>query len=69
MPQDEGERRRLAEALLKREEELKRNRRERDKLAQKLMAIERQIIVGGENMLEKVEAQNELLEASNQFVA
>ncbi|KAL3092200.1 hypothetical protein niasHT_023759 [Heterodera trifolii] len=61
----EAERRKLAEDLLRREEELSRNKRERDKLLQKLGTIERQIIVGGENMLEKVELQAQLLEQSN----
>uniref|UniRef100_A0A183CMA8 Kinesin-like protein n=1 Tax=Globodera pallida TaxID=36090 RepID=A0A183CMA8_GLOPA len=61
----EAERHKLADDLLRREEELTRNKRERDKLLQKLGTIERQIIVGGENMLEKVEIQAKLLEESN----
>lgn len=59
----------MAEDLLRREEELSRNKRERDKLLQKLGTIERQIIVGGENMLEKVELQAQLLEQSNRWGA
>lgn len=56
---------RLVDDLLCREEELKRNKSEREKLMQKLVAIERQIIVGGENMIEKAERQAQLLDAGN----
>ncbi|KAL7076222.1 hypothetical protein ACQ4LE_004589 [Meloidogyne hapla] len=56
---------RLVDDLLCREEELKRNKSEREKLMQKLIAIERQIIVGGENMIEKAERQAQLLDAGN----
>jgi hypothetical protein len=65
---DEVERRRLAEDLARREEDLQRNRREREKLVAKLAAIERQIIVGGENILERVEQQSQLLEESHRQV-
>ena len=39
-------------------------RDEQDALAQKLAAIEKKIIVGGENLLEKAEEQEKLLEES-----
>jgi len=39
-------------------------REEQDALAQKLAAIEKKIIVGGENLLEKAEEQERLLEES-----
>nr|CAD2146819.1 unnamed protein product [Meloidogyne enterolobii] len=61
----DSEHQRLVDDLLSREEELKRNKSEREKLMHKLVAIERQIIVGGENMIEKAERQAQLLDAGN----
>jgi hypothetical protein len=57
----------LVDDLLSREEELRRNKDERGKLMKKLMTIERQIIVGGENMIEKAERQAQLIDAGNKF--
>lgn len=39
-------------------------REEQDHLSQKLAAIEKKIIVGGENLLEKAEEQERMLEES-----
>jgi kinesin family protein 3/17 len=61
----EGERRRLAEELLQKESELANNKAEHERLMQKLASIERKLIIGGENMLEKAEKQAQLLEQSN----
>ncbi|KAI6240085.1 Kinesin-like protein [Aphelenchoides fujianensis] len=61
----EGERRRLADELLRKEQELAHSKSEHEKLTNKLAAIERKLIVGGENMLEKAEKQAQLLEQSN----
>lgn len=61
----EGERRKLAEDLLTKEEELKKSKNEHEKLMNKLASIEKKLIVGGENMLEKAEKQAKLLEESN----
>ncbi|KAI6177621.1 Kinesin-like protein [Aphelenchoides bicaudatus] len=61
----EGERRKLAEELLQKESELANNKAEHERLMQKLASIERKLIIGGENMLEKAEKQAQLLEQSN----
>lgn len=61
----EGERRRLAEELMQKESELANNKAEHERLTSKLAAIERKLIIGGENMLEKAEKQAQLLEQSN----
>uniref|UniRef100_A0A915D0Q4 Kinesin-like protein n=1 Tax=Ditylenchus dipsaci TaxID=166011 RepID=A0A915D0Q4_9BILA len=61
----EAERKRLAEDLMKKEEELKSSKNEHELLMGKLNAIERKLIVGGENMLEKAEEQARLLDESN----
>lgn len=63
----EGERRKIAEELLQKEEELKRSKNEHEKLMNKLAAIEKKLIIGGENMLEKAEKQARLLEESNRY--
>lgn len=47
------------------QEELARARKEHDVLMNKLKQIEKKLIVGGENMLEKAEKQARLLEQSN----
>ena len=67
MNNTDSEHQRLVDDLLSREEELKRNKSEREKLMHKLVAIERQIIVGGENMIEKAERQAQLLDAGNRY--
>lgn len=61
----DAEKRQLAEELLLREEELRKTKEEHQKLATKLANIEKKLIVGGENMLEKAEKQAQLLEESN----
>ncbi len=53
----EEERNRAKAELLKHEEELDRAQREHDTMKAKLIALERKIIVGGENLLEKAEEQ------------
>ncbi|KDR15685.1 kinesin-like protein KIF3A [Zootermopsis nevadensis] len=44
--------------------ELKKTQSEHDALREKLLTLEKKILVGGENLLEKVEVQEQLLEAS-----
>ncbi|CAD5215506.1 unnamed protein product [Bursaphelenchus okinawaensis] len=61
----DDERRRLATELLTKEKDLNAIRKEYDSLQQKLAAIERKLIIGGENLLEKAEKQAKLLEQSN----
>ncbi|KAJ8297503.1 hypothetical protein KUTeg_024034 [Tegillarca granosa] len=46
------------------ENELKKYQEEQEQLTQKLAAIEKKIIVGGENLLEKAEEQEKMLEES-----
>jgi len=53
----EEERNRAKAELLKQEEELASAQRERDSIRTKLVMLERKIIVGGENLLEKAEEQ------------
>ncbi|XP_067132536.1 kinesin-like protein KIF3A [Centruroides vittatus] len=60
----EEERNRIASELQKREDELKSAQFEHDNLVQKLQQLEKKIIVGGENLLEKAEEQERLLEES-----
>ncbi|XP_052794799.1 kinesin-like protein KIF3A [Mya arenaria] len=60
----EEEKNKVQEDLEMKEEELKKFQDEQDALAQKLAAIEKKIIVGGENLLEKAEEQERLLEES-----
>ncbi|XP_014779765.1 kinesin-like protein KIF3A [Octopus bimaculoides] len=57
----EEERNQMKESLDEKENELKRYQEEQDQLQQKLSAIEKKIIVGGENLLEKAEEQERLL--------
>ncbi|KAI1717077.1 kinesin motor domain-containing protein [Ditylenchus destructor] len=47
------------------EEELRNSKRDHEELMNKLTAIEKKLIVGGENMLEKAEQQARLLDESN----
>uniref|UniRef100_A0A914P1H3 Uncharacterized protein n=1 Tax=Panagrolaimus davidi TaxID=227884 RepID=A0A914P1H3_9BILA len=61
----DAEKRQLAEEILLQEEELRKTKEEHQKLAEKLANIEKKLIVGGENMLEKAEKQAQLLEESN----
>lgn len=61
----ETEKRQLADELMQREAELEASKQEHDSLMKKLATIERKLIVGGENMLEKAEKQAKLLEQSN----
>ncbi|EFO18808.1 kinesin-like protein KIF3A [Loa loa] len=55
----------LAAELRAKEEELAQAHRDHDLLMDKLRQIEKKLIVGGENMLEKAEKQARLLEQSN----
>nr|AUN27681.1 kinesin-like protein KIF3A [Phascolosoma esculenta] len=63
---EEEEKRRVEQDLASKESELQQAKDEQDQLAQKLAAIEKKIIVGGENLLEKAEEQERLLEESKQ---
>ncbi|XP_077518616.1 kinesin-like protein 64D [Amblyomma americanum] len=58
------ERDRLASELEMREQQLNTAREEHEGLMQKLHALEKKIIVGGENLLQKAEEQERLLEES-----
>jgi len=60
----ECERNQVESALRAHESELSRAQGEHDSIKQKLAALERKIIVGGENLLEKAEEQEKLLEES-----
>ncbi|XP_062586138.1 kinesin-like protein KIF3A [Saccostrea cucullata] len=60
----EEERNKVKEDLEEKEMELKKFHEEQDQLANKLNALEKKIIVGGENLLEKAEEQERLLEES-----
>ncbi|KAL4002681.1 Kinesin motor domain family protein [Acanthocheilonema viteae] len=59
------ERELLAAELRAKEEELAQAHKDHDLLVNKLKQIEKKLIVGGENMLEKAEKQARLLEQSN----
>lgn len=61
-----GERDAVAAELQRQENELKKAQSEHDQLVQKLQTLEKKIIVGGENLLEKAEEQERLLEESAQ---
>lgn len=63
----ETERRKLAEILTKKEEELAKTKNSREKLTKKLASIEKKLIVGGENMLKKAGTQAKLLEESKRY--
>ncbi|XP_055958829.1 kinesin-like protein KIF3A [Patella vulgata] len=58
------ERNRIKLDLEEKEEELKKYQEEQNQLEQKLATIEKKIIVGGVNLLEKAEEQERLLEES-----
>ena len=57
----EGERRKLAEDLAEHEASLATAQAEQDAIKQKLINLEKKIIVGGENLLDKAEEQERLL--------
>ncbi|CAI2349829.1 unnamed protein product [Caenorhabditis sp. 36 PRJEB53466] len=65
---DDEETYRLIKEMLENEAELKNARSEHEKLRMKLQQMEKKIIVGGENLLEKVEKQAKLLEVNNQEI-
>lgn len=60
----ESEKEILAAKVLESESELKRTKTEQETLLTKLQTLENKILVGGENLLEKADAQEKLLEAS-----
>ena len=62
----EEERKKLADNLADHEAALAKAQAEQDAIKQKLVALEKKIIVGGENLLEKAEEQERLLEESAQ---
>merc|ERR1719189_2493023 len=60
----EEERKRVYEEVMKQEKELSAAQAEHNAVRTKLAALERKIIVGGENLLEKAEEQERLLDES-----
>lgn len=60
----ESEKEMLAAKVLESESELKRAKTEQETLLTKLQTLENKILVGGENLLEKADAQEKLLESS-----
>lgn len=60
----ESEKELLAAKVLESESELKRTKTEQESLMTKLQTLENKILVGGENLLEKADAQEKLLEVS-----
>lgn len=60
----EKEKKKIADDLAKKEAKLHAAQLEQDELKQRLQVIEKRIIVGGENLLEKAEEQERLLEES-----
>ncbi|GAB6032934.1 Kinesin-like protein kif3a [Chamberlinius hualienensis] len=60
----EEERNKIVQQLHQQEDELRKAQDEHDQLVQKLQALEKKIIIGGENLLEKAEEQERLLEES-----
>ena len=61
---EEEERNRAREDLERQEQELRKAEKEAEALKQRLAGLERKILVGGENLLEKAEEQQRLLEDS-----
>lgn len=61
---EEEERDQARRELEKQEQELRKAQKEADALKQRLAGLERKILVGGENLLEKAEEQQRLLESS-----
>uniref|UniRef100_A0A0K0FGM0 Kinesin-like protein n=1 Tax=Strongyloides venezuelensis TaxID=75913 RepID=A0A0K0FGM0_STRVS len=62
---DDGEREKILLELQAKEDELEKSRKEHYALKAKLHQIEKNIIIGGENLLDKAEIQAKLLEESN----
>ncbi len=60
----EEERNRIRNELKRQEDEMAKAQLEHDTIKNKLAALEKKIIVGGENLLEKAEEQEKLLEES-----
>lgn len=60
----ESEKEMLAAKVLESETELKRAKTEQESLLTKLQTLENKVLVGGENLLEKADAQEKLLETS-----
>merc|ERR1711892_528906 len=60
----EEERKKLADNLKEHEVDLATAQAEQDAIKQKLLALEKKIIVGGENLLDKAEEQEKLLDES-----
>lgn len=58
---EEEERNKIKDSLDEKESELRKYHEEMNQLSEKLAAIEKKIIVGGENLLEKAEEQERLL--------
>ena len=65
----EEERNKAEDALRRHERELRQAQSDHDAMKAKLAALEKKIIVGGENLLEKAEQQEALLEASAKELA
>lgn len=61
---EEEEKNKLKSDLDKHEKEIKKALKEQEALKQRLQGLERKILVGGENLLEKAEEQERLLEES-----
>ncbi|XP_054713374.1 kinesin-like protein KIF3A [Uloborus diversus] len=61
----EEERQKITKELEKREKDLTGIRNDHDAMLQKLQNLEKQIIIGGENLLEKAQEQEKLLEESS----
>merc|ERR1712001_390549 len=60
----EEEKNKIKVELKRQEDELAKAQLEHDTIKSKLMALEKKIIVGGENLLEKAQEQEKLLEES-----
>lgn len=61
---EKSEKELIAAKVLESESELKRTKTEQESLLTKLQTLENKILVGGENLLEKADEQEKLLEAS-----
>ncbi|XP_071040217.1 kinesin-like protein KIF3A isoform X2 [Parasteatoda tepidariorum] len=61
----EEERQKISQELEKRQHDLANIKVDHDALLQKLQGLEKQIIIGGENLLEKAQEQEKLLEESS----
>ncbi|CAI5444741.1 unnamed protein product [Caenorhabditis angaria] len=65
---NDDETKKLRDEMLESENELKKARAEHEKLRTKLNQMESKLIVGGENLLEKVEEQAKLLDENNREI-